>query len=195
MERFVFETTQGAVLEAAEEAAWMDYARIRANAARPCILVAVLTLSFAGYFLLFKQDWKTALYTILVGLLLSAFFWLPMLGGKRFRTGVRNARAQRENLTNTVRAKPIRFVFEGGGCRMLDGKGTEIRSWKDLHMGEVRESGRLFWLPVEDTSVLLPKGALKEGTEDDFRRWLKSHSRRYRVCRVTERLRRSLERK
>ena len=61
-------------------------------------------------------------------------------------------------------------------------------------MGEVRESDRLFWLPVEDTSVLLPKSALKEGTEDNFRRWLKSHSRRYRVCKVTDRLRRSLER-
>lgn len=194
MERFVFETTQGAVLEAAEEAALMDFARVRANAARPCVLVAALTLGFAGYFL-FKQDWKTALYTVLVGLLLSAFFWLPMVGNKRFRTRVRNARAQRENLTNTVRAKPIRFVFEGDGCRMLDGKRTEVRSWKDLHMGEVRESDRLFWLPVEDTSVLLPKGDLEEGTEDGFRRWLKSHSRRYRVCMVTDRLRRSLERK
>lgn len=193
MERFVFETTQGAVLEAAEEAALMDYVRVRANVARPCGLIAVLTLGFAGYFLL-KQDWKTALYTLLLGLLLSAFFWLPMLGSKRFRTGVRNARAQRGNLTNTVRAKSIRFVFEGDGCRMLDGKGAEVRSWKDLHMGEVRESDRLFWLPVEDTSVLLPKSDLKEGTADSFRRWLRSRSRRYRFCKVTERLRRSLGR-
>ncbi|BAK98760.1 hypothetical protein OBV_15620 [Oscillibacter valericigenes Sjm18-20] len=193
MERFVFETTQGAVLEAAEEAALMDYARVRANAARPCVLVAVLTVGFAGYFL-FKQDWKTALYTVLLGLLLSAFFWLPMLGSKRFRTGVQNARAQRGNLTNTVRAKSVRFVFEGDGCRMLDGKDAEVRFWKDLHMGEVRESDRLFWLPVEDTSVLLPKSDLKEGAVDGFRRWLRSHSRRYRVCRVTERLRRSIER-
>lgn len=193
MERFVFETTQGAVLEAAEEAALMDFARVRVNAVRPCILVAVLTLGFSGYFL-FRQDWKTALYTVLLGLLLSAFFWLPMLGSKRFRTGVRNARAQRGNLTNTVRAKPIRFVFEGDGCRMLDGKGEEVQIWKDLYMGEVRESDRLFWLPVEDTSVLLPKSDLKEGTEDGFRGWLKSHSRHYRVCKVTDRLRRSLER-
>jgi len=193
MERFVFETTQGAVLEAAEEAALMDYARVRANAVRPCVLVAVLTLGFSGWFL-FRQDWTTALYTVLLGLLLSAFFWLPMLGGKRFRTNVRNARAQRGNLTNTVRAKPIRFVFEGDGCRMLDGKGEEVRFWEDFRMGEVRESDRLFWLPVEDTSILLPKSALKEGTEDKFRGWLKSHSRHYRVCKVTDRLRRSLER-
>ena len=52
---------------------------------------------------------------------------------------------------------------------------------------------RLFWLPVEDTSVLLPKSDLKQGTEDNFHEWLKSHSRHYRVCKVTDRLRRSLE--
>lgn len=192
MDRFVFETTQGAVLEATEEAALMDYARIRTNAVRPCALLAVLALGFAGYFL-WKQEWDTALFTVLLGLLLSAFFWLPMLGTKRFRAGVQNARAQRANLTNTVRAKPMRFEFEGDVCRMLDGRGSEIRCWSNLRMGEVRESEKLFWLPADDTSVLLPKEAMTEGTEDDFRRWLKSHCKRYRVCKITDRLRRSLE--
>lgn len=194
MERFVFDTTQGAVLEAAEEAALMDYVRVRANAARPCVLVAALALGFAGYFLL-RRSWESALYTALLGLLLAAFFWLPMLGGKRFRAGVRDARARWENLTDAVRARPMRFVFEGDTCRMLDGKGAELRAWEKLRMGEVRESDRIFWLPAEDTAVLLPKDALKEGTEDGFRRWLKGRSGRYRVCRVTERLRRSMERK
>ena len=192
MERFVFDTTQGAVLDAAEEAALMDYARIRANAARPCLLLALLVTGFAVYFLV-QREWSTVLYTVLVGLLLCGFFWLPMLGTKNFRANVRSARARRANLTNTVRGKPIRFIFEDGGCRMLDGKGAEVRVWKDLHMGEVRESDRLFWLPAEDTSVLLPKEALTEGTEEGFRAWLKSRCKRYRFCKVTDRVRRVVE--
>ena len=193
MERFVFDTTQGAVLEAAEEAALMDYVRVRTNAARPGILVAALALVFAGYFL-WRQNWKIALYTVLLALLIAAFFWLPMQGGRRFRMGVREARARWADLTDAVRAKPMRFVFEGNDCRMLDGKGEEIRLWKNLRMGEVRESQRIFWIPAEETSILLHKSALTEGTEENFRQWLKGRSKRYRVCRVTERLRRSMER-
>lgn len=193
MERFVFDTTQGAVLEAAEEAALMDYVRVRANAARPCIIVGVLALGFTLRALLLR-DWKVALYTVLAALLIAAFFWLPMQGGRRFRSGVREARARWADLTDAVRAKPMRFVFEGDDCRMLDGKGEEIRLWENIRMGEVRESGRIFWIPAEETSILLHKSALTEGTEEGFRLWLKSRSKRYRVCRVTERLRRSMER-
>lgn len=193
MEQFIFDTTQGAVLEAAEEAALMDYVRVRTNAARPCALVAVLAVGFAAYFLL-RQNWKVALYTVLLGLLLAAFFWLPMAGNKRFRSGVREARTRWADLTDAVRARPMRFVFEGDTCRMLDGKGDEIRVWEGLRMGEVRESGRIFWLPAEETSILLHKSAMTEGTEEGFRQWLKSRSKRYRVCRVTERLRQSMER-
>ena len=64
MERFVFDTTQGAVLDAAEEAALMDYARVRANAARPCLLLTLLVAGFAVYFLV-QREWSTVLYTVL----------------------------------------------------------------------------------------------------------------------------------
>ena len=192
-QRFVFETTQGAVLEAAEEAALMDHVRVRSNAARPCALTALLVLGFTGYFLL-QQDWQSALYTVLVGIPITGFFWLPMIQRKRFRDSIRAARASRDNLTDTVRSKPMRFIFENGGCKMLDGKGAVVQQWDDLRMtGEIRESDWLFWLPAGDTSILLPKRDLKEGAEADFRVWLRAHGKRYRFCKVTDRLRRSVD--
>ena len=193
MKRFVFETTQGKVLEATDEAALMDYARIRGNAARPCILISLMTLGFGVYFAC-KADWKTGLYTVMVGLLLVGFFWIPMVRAKRFKEGVRQNRLQRENLTNTVRAKMIRFCLEGDTCRMMDGKGAEIRAWNAVNMSEVRESDSVYWLPIEDTAVLLPKDSMKEGTEDEFREWLRQHSKRYRRLHITERMRSSMER-
>lgn len=192
MERFIFDTTQGAVLEAAEEAALMDYVRVRTNAARPCIAVGILAAAFAAYHLA-RQNWQTALYTVLAALLVCGFFLLPLQRGRQFRHGVREARARWADLTDAVRSRPIRFAFQGDDCRMLDGKGGEIRVWKNIRMGEVRESGRIFWIPAEDTSILLHKTALSEGTEEGFRQWLKGRSKRYRVYKVTERLRESME--
>lgn len=192
MERFVFETTQGAVLDAAEEAALMDFARVRGNSLRPCAVLAALTVVFTLRAVI-KQEWANAAFTLLLGLLLCGFFWLPMLGKANFRANVRSARARRGDLTDAVRGRPVRFVFEDGCCRMLDGKGTEAGVWNDIHMLETRESEQLFWLPIEDTSVLLPKAALKEGTEEAFRAWLKSRSRRYRFIRVTDRTRQVLK--
>lgn len=192
MERYVFDTTQGEVLEAMDEAALMDYARIRANALRPCIVVAVLTLGCCIYFAL-KGDVNTIGYTLLVGMIIIGFFALPLRNTKRFRAGVRAAREQRENLTNKVRTKRMRFVFEGDSCRMLDGKDEEVQAWENVAMTVVWESDRLFWLPMADTAVLLPKGCMTEGTEDAFRGWLQKHSKKYRHSKVTDRLRRSLE--
>ncbi len=193
MERFVFDTTQGAVLEAAEEAALMDWVRVRSNATRASVPVGVMAVCFTVYSLV-QRNWEAALFTVLLALIIIGFFWLPMQRGRRFRQGVREARVRWQDLTDAVRARPMRFVFEGDDCRMLDGKGEEIRLWKSIRMGEVRESDLIFWIPAEDTSVLLHKSTLTEGTEDAFRGWLKARSKRYRVYRVTERLRRRMER-
>ncbi|WP_312614146.1 hypothetical protein [Oscillibacter sp.] len=193
MERFVFDTTQGAVLEAAEEAALMDWVRVRSNATRASVPVGVMAVCFTVYSLV-QRNWEAALFTVLLALIIIGFFWLPMQRGRRFRMGVREARARWLDLTDAVRARPMRFVFEGDDCRMLDGKGEEIRLWKNIRMGEVRESDLIFWIPAEDTSVLLHKSAMAEGSEEAFRQWLKARSKRYRVYRVTERLRRSMER-
>lgn len=193
MEQFVFETTQGQVLEAMDEAAMMDYVRVRRNVLRPCAVVLALTLAFAAYFLA-KGELRTVVYTGIVGVLICAFFWIPMLNTKRLRANLQEIRSRRENLTDTIRGKPMRFVFQGDACRMLDGKGEEVQAWTDVGMTEVRESQRLFWLPIQDTAVLIPKGCQTQGTEADFRVWLRRHAKRYRTYRVTDKVRRRLER-